>query len=391
LKTPLFNIIDLSINDIPISKIDIVGLHLYVSIDSLASKLKLAFYDRGNIIGELPLKGGETVNLIIEDKYGTNISRSFILTEYRLAMKNDQSSFITEISALSETGFLMATDRIYKSWANKKPSDIVFDLNDTIEIEPTSNTLEQFVCPGWTVVKALQKLTELSYSDKYKSPYLCFENTSGDILYTPVNKLLEVNKVNAYKPKNANPFYRYNILDMKQISNFDVLGQSFENPFKNKYISYNPDKKDIETTDVLSDELIGNDVKALNKGSIYSNQLFDLVNVRQNVIPWYDYDTFIPQTINKAVYGLYEKRIDLLLNGDLNLNPGDVIFLDIKDNQKLTEFSKDQAGNWMIEKIAFHFTNADFKVKVRLMKESTFIDEKTWTGPRILKADISDF
>jgi len=391
MKNNFYEIIELSLSDYPLDVTGVRKIIFYNSIESTGTVVEMYYNDISSLVDTLPIMGGETLKINIVDQYQNEIDLEFVLTDFSHIYQKDGLHSVVKFKAIEKKSLLLSTERINKYWEQTTISTIIEEIDDTIEIEQTSNKqIVDILIPGWSKTKTISYLSNIAFSDTYGSYYLFFQTIEGKMLFIPINKMFDINEVNAYQLNNRNPYYRYNIHEMDVTRNVDVISNMYDNVFEKEYVTYIPDMKTTITKNInLTDTM--NDVIDLESGSIIGN---DLEQLSQNIktheaIPFYDPLSIEPQTKNQIQYNIFQKEIEVLLNGDFGVKVGDVLFLDLKDIRQHTEQNKIRAGCWAIKNIAYHISDGDFKIKARLVRESIYESEKDYPG-KILNVSISN-
>ena len=170
---------------------------------------------------------------------------------------------------------------------------------------------------------------------------------------------------------NRNPYYRYNILEHKEISTGNFAKSSNQQQFQRTYASYDPDSKQLITqTTKLADA--GDSFNRLGKGQNFSNTALGMQSDRPILIGHLDESTMKAKYENELRWAEYDNRMHILTNGDFTQNPGTLINIDENDRYEKTEYSVSVGGLWVIEKVACHFDGHQFMQKIQLTRNASY-------------------
>lgn len=367
MKNNYFEVQKFTIDGIDVAFNELKSFTIYSDIDSIGLQISILYNDITDLKTNLPLKGGELIELLLQDKYGKVINHKYVLTSIdEISNKTVTKDSLIKLNGITEDSFKLITQRLYTSYLNKTPSEIVSDIDSKIDTQQTSNKGD-FLCPGWSKNKFIQYLTKVAFNDK-GSNFLFYEDIDG-MKFKSLNELLNITDTYAFDINNRNEQYRYNIHSLEEINNFNVLENTYQNMYINTFVSYNPNKKIIEKTIIDSTKL---ENKKLGKGAIINDKILEYQTPSRSSLAFHDIDTFTSQSEHDIIFNGYSKRLDLLLNGDLERVVGEVIFINRTNRIKQNEFDNENAGTWIIEKIAYHFSNSDFKMKVRVTRNSVY-------------------
>jgi hypothetical protein len=383
MKNAFFELTELSINTILVPSENIMSFVIFSSIDQPALQFEMIFNDRLDFKNQLPLKGGESIKLLMVDQYQQQIDLQFTLTSFTTLTNKETTSYMT-IKAVSSLGLKLATTRVYTSWDDTITSDIVKSMSDAIEVT-TSEGAYPIVAAGMTQTQLITKLSKLAYSEKYKAMYVFYEDLNS-IKFKPLNELLAVKEVNTFKINNQNVNYRYNILEYEETKNVNVLAQAHDNYYDNTYVHYNPDTKKIYTNQRTIKD-VNEETTSLGLGQVFSDSVASDQSTRLKPFIIESDGEFYPTSVNSIGFALYTKKMTYVLNGDFNVQVGTLMNVNIPNKYEKTEFATENAGLWLVEKAAYHFNQSEFKMKVLVTKNATHADAISNTGA-ILNPDI---
>lgn len=380
MRNKFFELIDLSIEDIPLSKTDVQSIKIYQSIHDIGLITEVYFNDITDIATNLPIKGGESIKFQFRDVYGKEVFLDCVSISFNPLIKIGQKDSYSYLKFIEKKAFTLMTKRSNKFYENVLISKIVSELSSDIEVLTTNENIS-VLNPGWSLNKFIQYLKQVSENKKYEGNYKFFE-TFDSINFFPLAKIIDVESVQTYVINDRNPNYRYNIIKLDETQNFNYLETEFWNIKNNRFVQYNPDSKEIIKTDrTFSD--YNQKSSSLGQGIILreterSDQKLNAVSFFNGQInSQYDID---------AIDGEYQKRIEVLLNGDLSLQAGSLINIALLDRYKQTEFNKENAGVWLVEKLSYNITQDDFKIYARLVKNASY--EGTRNSGKIISPDI---
>lgn len=348
----------LTISDYNINSNNIVLISMFNNIEQIGYTLEISLNDISDIRGRLPIKGGETISLIFIDQYENKIKKDFILTRALDIAKVNESNQLIKLSAISKDSFYLSVKRDYSTY-NNSISD-VFKKYCTYTDNTSSSEKYQIIIPGFTYTKSIQYiLNNFTKSN-------VFYEVNDKFEYSDINDLL-IEGTNTYEYDSSNPYYRYNIVDSEELSIQDGAMESYKNIYKNNYVTFNPNTKSIDREDkTIETESLENNLQGTGKN--YSEEIYKNINYKYNIVP-YTSTALRDKTI---FFKMFNKKFNILINGDLNLQVGQVIKIDNKLRLSNNEPSKLSSGDYIVTKVAHHITQNSFDTKIEVAKNSYF-------------------
>lgn len=350
MKNNSIEVQNISINDYILDSKNIQLISVYNSIDQVGYTMEMVYNDITNMKNLIPIKGGESVKMVFIDVFKTKVKKTFILRTIKELSDPELESRTIHMTFITEDAFHLGTDRVYSSY-NTTVSNIIKKYIPQVQDEnPTSENI-QVLIPGFTKTKAIR------YLRQFTDNYFLFENNTG-FKYSNVEDLL-ITSPDIYKFESNNRKSRYFIIGSKEIQLFNTISETYDNIYNNIYKTYNPGTKTIDTkTSNIKDEQTV--LKTLGSGENYSS---DINGNLEPKITMFGYSENILK-YSKIVDLMFNKKFEILLNGDLALEVGNTINLKTKD--KFTN------GLYLITKVAHHIDAKDFHTKLEVQKNALF-------------------
>ena len=347
----------LTVEDYSISSHNLTKLTIFSNIETIGQSLEIIFNDVTDLETKLPIKGGETIDMILTDIHRNKYKKTFILTKFLDISNDSEYSQIKKIQAISKDAYYLGVKRDYNSY-NKTVSEIIKNYGSFKDSNPLL-IKESIIIPGFTYTKAIQYMI-----DNFTKAHICFENNTG-FVFSNIEDLL-VQATDEYVFDYDIESYRYAVLEYNDIKSFDTILEGYNNIYKNTYTTFNPNTKAIESVNkTVQDEL---ENVTLGTGTNYSAEIYDNINTKNNILP---YSTNRLQTSNKY-YNMFNKPKELLLNGDLNIQIGTVIKVGFIERLTNKNDNRLIAGEYLVTKVAHHMTNEDFFTKIEVQKNNYF-------------------
>ncbi len=359
MKNQFLRVQELKISDYVIDVINVKGINLYNNINQIGYVLELVINDVTDIKNKLPIKGGEILKFIAFDQDKNKFKKEFVCTNIEEVNKQNEYNVITKLTFISRDAYYLSVNRDYNHY-NDTISNIVnkYTTSDLVDNNPTSAKYSVII-PGFSKTKAIKYMI-----DNFTKSHLYFENKDNFVL-SDVNDLL-VKGENTYVQTNDNALYKYAIIGYKEIQVFNAMEESYNNIYNNNYIAYNPNTKTIDGINVTINDLQDEETR-LGIGDNYSTIIQDSIQIKNTVVP---YSTNV---LNNSVdtFGLFNKRYEMLLHGDFNLEVGKTIEVRYKDrfNNNLNPLLN---GTYLISKTAHYMDSKEFVTKVEVVKNSYF-------------------
>ena len=127
----------------------------------------------------------------------------------------------------------------------------------------------------------------------------------------------------------------------------------------------------------------------LGDGQSYNDSLLDISDTKIVYNTYHDKNASKSQANNEVIYDMYKKKLELLLNGDFDVQVGKMLHVKLPDRYHQTEYNKELGGDYIIEKVAYYFTNSDFKMKLLISKNASY-ESDVKTNGEIFSAKIDN-
>lgn len=354
MKNPMIEVQNVYLNDYILDLKNIMKISYYNNIDQIGYTLEMTYNDITDVKNKLPIKGGEKIKITFLDIYKTKVQKTFILREVKRINDPLQESAIIHFSAITEEAFYLGINRIYQSY-NDTVSNIVKKIIPKVLDEKPTSDKYQILIPGFTGTKALKYLCQ------FTNNYYTFEYNKG-FKFSSIENLLVPND-NIYKLQSNNRKDRYYIIDSKEVELFNTINEAYDNIYNNEYITYNPGTKSISTikSDIKTEQGL---IKTLGSGENFSESIMKEIEPRITTLPYFsnNLDYFKTSKISNL---LFNKTFEILLNGDLDLQVGNTIHIQVKDNKLTT-------GLYLITKVAHHIDAKDYYTKLEIQKNAYY-------------------
>lgn len=348
------------LDEYDINSDNILTVNIFNNIEQIGYSLIITLNDVTDIKNKKPIKGGETLQLTLIDRYENEFTKEFTLIDVNELDRINEYKAVIKLSFVSKEAYSLSTKRDY-SYYNDTISNIVKKYNDFIDEVPT--TLKKaVVIPGFTRTKAIQYMMT-----NFTKSHVCYENNEG-FVFSDINTLLDkdVDIENTYDIVTKNPYYRYKIVSWDEVQVFKSLDDAYNNIYNNTYVTYNPNSKTIEssnkTIDSESQEII-----QLGDGNNYSDVLLEDINTKYNIKP---YDASMLANSTKT-FEMFNKKLVILINGDLNVQVGVVIDITVMDRFN-NDYNNLVNGEYLITKVAHHINQSDYYTKIEVSKNTYY-------------------
>lgn len=338
---------------------DNLNITIFNNIDGIGETLELIFNDINDIKTKFPISGGEEIELTLKDIYENEYSKTFILTKISELKKVNELNVLTVLKGITKESFLLSIKRDYSCY-NDSVSNIITKYSTFTDTNKLTD-INQIVIPGFTYIKAIQYMIW-----NFTKNHICFENNNG-FVFSSIEDLLKVDvgesKYVMYKPESSVSTYRYNILDYNEKPIVNVMNDTYDNIYKNNYITYNPSSKTIESITKTAEDEVD---KTLGNWTNYSQKILEDINTKNTLLPYY---SNVLANSNKY-YDFFNLRYELLINGDLNLQVGNVLELEFPERLTSAVNNRVTGGKYIITKTSHHISGSEFLTKIEISKNN---------------------
>ena len=350
MKNNSIEVQNIILNDYIIDSKNVQKISIYNSIDQIGFTMEIIYNDITDIKNKMPLKGGEKLEIVYEDIFKTKVKKTLVLRTVKRLNDPLMESNIIQMTFITEDAFLLGVNRVYSSYNDTVSNIIKKYIPDVVDKIPTTEKI-QVVIPGFPKTKAIK------YLNQFTDNYFLFENNT-EFQYSNIEDLL-IPADDVYKFTSNNRKDRYFIIDSKEIQMFNTINETYENIYNNVYKSYNPDSKSIiqKTSNIVDEQ---KNLKTLGSGENFSDNILADLTPK---ITMFGYTENILE-YSKVLDLMFNKKYELLLNGDLSLEVGKTINLQTKD--------KLNTGLYLITKVAHHIDAKDFYTKLEVQKNAYY-------------------
>jgi len=348
------------INDYDINTDNLLTLNLFNNIEQLGYSLIITINDVTDIKNKMPLKGGEILKLILIDRYDTIFKKEFILIDVNELDRVNEYKAVIKMSFITKEAYDLSTQRDY-SYYNDSVSNIIKNYGIFKDDKPIT-TIYPITIPGFTYNKSIQYMI-----GNFTKSHICFENNDG-FVFSDINDLLSVDvpEGTSYDIVTKNPYYRYKIVSWDEIQVFNSLNDAYNNIYSNAYITYDPNNKTMNKI-IKTIDLEQKDVTLLGDGNNWNDTLKDGISTKYNIKP---YNENVLSNSTKT-FGLFNKKLEMLINGDLNVQVGQVIDVLVFDRFN-NDFNKQTNGKYIITKIGHTINQTEYYTKIEVSKNTYF-------------------
>lgn len=337
---------------------DNLNITIFNNIDGIGESFELVFNDINDIKTKFPISGGEEIEIIMKDIHNNEYSKIFILTKISEMKRVNETTVLTVLRGVSKDSFLLAVNRDYSCY-NDSISNIIKKYNSFKDENPLQDSY-QIVIPGFTYTKAIQYMIW-----NFTKNHICFENNT-EFIFSSLDDLIKKEAKDTYvlyKQEKSVSTYRYNVMDYNEKPIVNIMNDSYDNIYKNNYITYNPNTKNIENINKTSLDEID---KNMGNWNNYSEVILESINTKNNIIPYYE------NALNNSnkFYDYFNLRYELLINGDLNVQVGSVINLEMIERLTSKVNNRVTGGKYIVTKTSHHIDGSEFLTKIEICKNN---------------------
>lgn len=337
---------------------NVLRLTIFNNIEQIGDTIEILFNDTTDMKTKLPIKGGEEISCIFVDQYKNKFKKTFVLTTVKEVKAINDMNQLIKIGAISKDSFYLGVNRDYSSY-NSTVQDVISNYI-TFENSSPLTTEYQIIIPGFTHTKSIQYMLK-----NFTKSHVFFEN-NDNYIFADIDDLL-IEGENTYEYENGNPYYRYNIIEWNEKSVFNGITETYKNIYKNQYLTYNPSTKSIDTIDkTIKTESA--EANLQGTGNNYSEEIFENINTKYNIVPY----SSTRLDDSSIIFNLFNKKFELLINGDLNVQVGSTIKIEKFERLMSATPNRLLAGDYLITKVAHHISSEEFMTKIEVVKNNYF-------------------
>lgn len=367
----------------------LVQMIVYEDLYQAAISANLIFMDQNNLIGELPITGGETVKI----QYKTPMYHDLVSLEFKVYKigerqipNSNENIQVNELFLCTPEVWWAANNDIYTAF-NGTYSDIVGKLINETGTKKTfdkadSIGIASYVAPSCNVFNSAQFCASRAYSQD-QAPFFFWESTDG------------------YHFKDLKTLYRaaYNktvwIAD-KSASGFELDGDKAFNTLYNYEYLENNDRLRQFNQNAFGAENFFLDITNARIAKINNtyDALFHTQDIKLNKFPLNDSSSasrrkigFIPVRSDNSHIAAYSKHaastfmdnMKLMINipGDSKLKVGDVVWIDLPSKSGLAiGLEKHSSGKWFTRSLKHLITKNTYSMICEMTKDSFDVEIK---------------
>ena len=349
---------DATLNGYQLDTANFQQFTIFNSIDQLGITCEILYNDVTDVKGKMPLKGGEELTIHLIDQFGGKLKKTMILRSVKQVKKLNDENAVIFMTFITKEGFFLGVNRAYDSFFEKTISEIIKKYLPTIDDKkPTTDKLS-IVIPGFSQTKAIK------YALEFTNNYIVFEGAEKFIM-SPIEMLL-VPSSKSYSFTSDNEKAKDYLIDSKEVQIFDANNEAYENIYNNVYKAYDPNTKSIISSTKKIDEL-QTKVKTLGTGENFSSGILQTIKPKVSMLPYHPG----VMDIDRKADSLFNKKYEVLVNGNLDLKVGDTINIMYMERYN-TEPNKMLNGLYLITKLAHHIGVKDFYTKLEIQKNAYF-------------------
>ena len=350
---------------------------------------KLIFRDQVNLVGTLPIVGGEIVTL----KYRTPIYDDYVTQEFRVGQVGDRV-ISNDSSNIQMNQLFLCTPEVW--WAVNNDINSAFkgtytdiitklfsEIGSTKKIVETEDSvgINTYVAPSLNVFKAI-KFCAGRANTKSSSPLFFWEGIKGyhikslkAIYDTEVKKTIYIEDrsiagINNDAEKVFNSVYSYEYL-----ASNDRLTQFQKAAFSD--VNVMVDLTNARIVKVNNTYENTADTLGIKLGKFKLNDDAKLIRDKDDVYMSYRNDLSHLTEFTKNSNFVMMDNLCILVNipGDSGIEPGDIIYMDVpsKEGVDITN-EKLSSGKWLVRSIKSLITKTTYSQVCEIVKDSFEID-----------------
>lgn len=405
-----------------------LDIKIYENIFSNTMSGSISFYDRNNMVKNLPLIGKERIRI----KFKTPSTKSILEKEfrvYKISLKErvpGKDDTIVVLDFVSAPFFLNASTRISKSYQKKRFSEIAQEVfqnylqnkitnnssvgkkpeNYILNVVPSTEEKTTVVVPNWNVFQTMNWLCKKA-EHMGNCDYVFFERW-GEFYFGPLSKLKEQNfdfntSLFFYTPNEINlGFSKMIHLEINRIMNYQelTLGESkFEmersgafsstmitNDITYKNISYNKHSYVLDLIDESVSKLNKNPTNPITYLSSANPETKTMYRTKNSYAFDGVLEQYNPNNEQKRISQMMSnnsKIIHITVAGDTRRQLGSTAYVIIPSAEFLSanrtlntkqDFDSTISGKYLISKIGHHIMKYDgYTMGIELMKDSSYL------------------
>ena len=411
--------------------------------ESLYSPSLIAEFDIGdsvNLFEEFQLCGQETITVKLgylehETDIEKNINLKFYVMDYPTYGRPDskENMQVYKIKGISEQAYISSHKKISRAYEYKKTSDIIKNIlerdcnltSDAFAIYGEGEALQskiKWLCTYQTPLQAIESLRARSY-DAFGAPYYLYASIDGmyhfkshtDIVNAPLYNTYRNAKQFSSEPQTAADYLerstrilacasslKLSKVAQAQAGAYGSTNYTLDYTQKNfGFIPYNY-TQDFDTENTLEGKKVLSEQFGVSNGAntpVQTSDMFQSAHVEYTSL---NTGAYKGNTENPADEGMLYNDLtavslnklnsyralsnttthDLVLNGDLNLNPGRKIELvfpkaidpevikDVLDKSDADVIDKTLSGKYFIAGAEHVFKMGDYKVNLKVKRDS---------------------
>lgn len=384
----------------------LVELNIYEDIFSNFVTGNMVISDSANLIGELPIKGVETLSVRINtptmDQPIEKTFRVYSVTD-RLFVR-DQNTQVYKLNFCSQEGFLDGAKSLFKSYKGTVSSVIqqIYDdelkVNTDLEILTQTKNEVKFVANGWSPYKIINWLSGKAEPSDGKAPSFLFWETVKKAYFGTPETLIKNKKENmqgefVYSPAGTKDTgdsntKMFRIEELNIVRTSDYLSNHLSGYLANRFITIDPIKKQYEVTDYDHVDK-WNDYTHLADTPLFSKDTQRNYDNARIVYPRHpELFTSVKENLNEKVKDTFGPRVSLLneLNnfkmnivvpGRTNMEVGNtlkLLFPDASPSDETDRVSgkKDQlySGEYLVTAVRHKFNPLNHACILEVMRDS---------------------
>ncbi len=386
-----------TIGDKDVSQV-VISAHVFQEIFSPTTTCIINMLDTSNLLMTLPIRSGTKVKIEIESDHNSigDGEQEWEFVIYKIADKvaESQGTLKYSIYAADEAFLINQTKRIYKSFAEKKTSDIAKNVvkesfGKEVEVDESDNTMH-VVIPGWTPFYTMSWLLQTSTKDN-AADYIFFQKYDGDFafksfenLYSNPDEYSEITfqvRPSNLRDEKGDALYDYaTTIGVYWFDHFDGLSNLASGFYSSKTASYDFMSKKWETKTFKFGDDNAEDKKYLKVDSDY---MLDSEDANISFIPKHS-SMFDGASYSDTADSWIASRKSSLMKFEqeklIIQFPGTAgaakwfakscdVDLPAQDSMSDDEFDKHRRGRYVITHMA-HMINKDtYKINAELVKK----------------------
>lgn len=357
---------------------------IYEDMFQTATSARLIFRDQVNLVGTLPIVGGETVVI----KFKTPIYEKYLTLEF-IVYQVGERDFALGADNIQFNQLYLCTPEVW--WAANNDSSSAYkgtytNIIDSILKETGTKKdftnkeesvgLVDYVAPNWNPFKCI-KFCAGRANSKTMSPMFFWESTNGynlqslkELYRAKYEKIIYIEDRNVFGANSDGEKVFNSVYSFDYLASNNRLQQYTDGAFGIDYVMVDfTNKRMIHTSNSYDQVFHAQDIK-LNKFPL--NDDAKLIRNRDIYSPYRADLSHLSQfTKNSNISLMDNLRLMVNIPGDSELRTGQVVWLDVPSKAALTIGNEEHSsGKWLTRSIKHLITKNTYSMICEITKDS---------------------